>query len=676
MITSSIFLSLILAISSITATIPPASDSLTVSSLFQDHMVLQQNDTVSVWGTSAPDANVFVKTPWDSVFQASADNNGHWKVGIPTPGAGGPYTMIITSGQNTISIEDIYTGEVWLASGQSNMEMPLEGWPPSDTINNSAREIAEANYPEIRMFTVRRAVSDTLNSGVSGNWEICTPQNAPNFSAAAYFFARKIHNELQVPVGIIHSSWGGTPAESWVSKEGLRTIGDFNNQLDLVEESRDERHAVEQWLKQLETLGTDREIPPGQWAALDLHDSTAANPNLQDSAWYTMDLPTAWENAEPGPFDGVVWFRKEFVIEKKTDGTYTLGLGTIDDMDVTYVNGFRIGGYTETGHWNTKRVYTIPDTLIKQGRNTIAVKVMDNQGGGGIDGNAKDMFLKDAAGNSINLAGTWKYMPAAEYRGGQLYVFGIDPSKFPDRPTAPMQLTDDTPSSLFNAMIAPLTNYTIRGAIWYQGESNVGRSDQYEQLFPTLIENWRTHWGYQFPFYFVQIAPWPYGGDASGNPESPALRDAQRKTLQLPKTGMAVTLDIGSTETIHPGNKQDVGKRLALWALAQTYDRELVYSGPLIKDVKKRGKKLILSFDHTGSGLELRGDSTRIFEIAGDDGQFTKTDGTVKNNRIIIKSNSVNNPVWVRYGWQDTAEAVLFNKEGLPASSFKVSVAD
>lgn len=643
--------------------------SLELPSIFSDHMVLQQSTNVKIWGEAGPRTKVTVTGSWGKEASVEANEAGKWKVSLATPEAGGPYNLTIHTNTDTINYNDILIGEVWLCSGQSNMEMPLAGWPPNDTILNSAQEIRNADYPDIRMFTVERATAAEPQTDCNGTWVTCTPETAKSFSATAYFYGRNIHKELGVPVGLIHSSWGGTPVESWIDSSHLAQSGEFSDILPKLKKSREKMKEKEQWLSQLPTL----EVDPGKanpWAGLDFGANQAANPQFDDQNWKTMELPVAWEQTEMGAFDGVVWFRKQFTLPEQMKGkTLALELGPIDDMDITYFNGKKVGEHMEAGAWNVNRKYEIPASLVQERENVIAVRVLDNSGGGGLYGDAQQMKLynPDNPGQSLSLVGSWKYIPVAELKENRFYLFDMESDAFSSRPVVPVNLGPNTPTFLYNGMIAPLVPYTLKGAIWYQGESNVGRAEQYSRLFPLMIENWRTDFGIKdFPFYFVQIAPFNYGE----NSDSEKLREAQRLALSVNKTGMAVTLDIGNFYNIHPANKQDVGKRLALWALANDYGKNSVYSGPLYQSMEKKGKQITLSFHHTSSDLVAGEEGLKGFEIAGTDHQFVPAKAKIENDKVVVWHPNISAPAEVRYAWSNKGEASLFNREGLPASSF------
>jgi sialate O-acetylesterase len=623
---------------------------------FTDGMVLQQTSEVSIWGSAQTNREISIEASWEATVQTTSDAEGKWSALLPTPEAGGPHAIKIISGRDTLQITDVLIGEVWLASGQSNMEMPLKGWPPNDPILNSAQEIAQADYPQIRMFTVRRNFSATPLTEINGQWLSTNPENAGDFSATAYFFAERLHNNLQVPVGIIHSSWGGTPAEAWTSEEKLRSLGDFNQELDAINDPAMQK-AIDGWFGPLQTIPMPNS--EAEWQTIDLQDAAFIEGSVTDEVYQSIELPGAIDQAASGSYDGVVWLKKTIQIEDPGQ-TYTLQLGAIDDMDATYVNGQKIGGYEVPGFYNTERSYKIPTGLLQTGDNTIAIRVIDTGGGGSISG---PMALKTADGSAISLEGDWKLRTTAEIKGGKFYLYPED-KELAQRPNI-QELDQNTPSALYNAMIHPLIPYQIAGAIWYQGESNVGRAEQYQKLFPAMITDWRERWGKDFPFYFVQIAPYNYGNNLS-----PALRDAQRLSLKTPNTGMVVTLDIGNPQNIHPANKQDVGRRLAGLALENQYGQDLLSSGPLPQTVTFEGGMAKITFQHTGSGLLAKEGSLTGFELAGTDKAFVSAVAKIVGKTVEVYSPGLTDPAYVRYAYQDISTASLFNREGLPASSF------
>lgn len=645
-------------------------NALEVPSFFADHMVLQQRSEALFWGHAKPNSQVRIKASWgeQGVFQVNGE--GKWKGLIQTPEAGGPYNIIIQSGDIEKTLKDVLIGEVWLCSGQSNMEMPLEGWPPNDTIMHSEKTIHEADNPEIRVFTVSKAISTIPEEQCKGTWEVSTPENAGSFSATAYFFGHKLHQELNVPIGLIHSSWGGTPVEAWISKQQLQAFEEFRPVLKNIQNGQSKINELNAWLAQKPVVEVkEKEDKP--WQGLNFGDENISDKAFDDQNWPSMELPQLWESTSMGNFDGVIWFRKAITVpEEWKEKDLMLELGPIDDMDITYWNGHQIGDHQKTGHWQTKRKYKIPADLVHEGQHVIAIRVIDHQGGGGIFGDPNEMVVypADNSNDPISLSGEWKYLPVAEYNNEQFHVFDIASMEYFDRPKLPISIDQNTPSLLYNAMIHPLVPYRIKGVIWYQGESNTGNPEQYDYLFPGLIEDWRDQWKQgDFPFYYVQIAPYDYEPVT----RSQRLREAQLKTLKVDNTGMAVTLDIGNPDNIHPANKTAVGERLARWALAKTYGKEIIYSGPIYNGMKIDNGNIVLNFKYPGSGLMTPDDKLRHFMIAGQDREFHPAEATIKADQVVVSSKSVDAPVAVRYAWDNTSDASLFNTEGLPASSFR-----
>ena len=646
-------------------------DNIELPRIFSDNMVLQQKALVPFWGKALPGVMVKANSSWGDSAETVVKEDSTWRVILKTPEAGGPYNISLQIGDSLVAYKNVLSGEVWLCSGQSNMEMPLTGWPPSNFIDSSKKEIANANYNDIRLFTVERNVASLPQFNCKGSWSECNSETAASFSATAYFFGRKLYEELHVPIGLIHSSWGGTPIESWTSGKYLGTIDEYKNIEEELNNSSSELSRLHQWLNSFPIVDVSRKESDHRWEGLDFHDSFLAAPDFDDSKWHIMKLPAPWETGEVGTWDGVVWFRKKINIPADWIGkNLLLTLGPIDDMDITYINGKKVGGFEKLGFYDVDRVYDVPAELVTDTSISIAVRVLDTGGMGGIYGKPAKMklFLKGTK-QKVSLAGEWRFLPIAEYDKRKFYLFDPGKQDFYDRPHVAREVAPSTPANLYNAMIAPLIPYRIKGVIWYQGESNTTEPQLYKKLFPLMIKNWREEWHQgDFPFYYVQIAPYEYDGDR----ESQFLREAQFETLSVPKTGMAVTLDIGNPKNIHPSDKQDVGKRLALWALAKDYNIDVIYSGPLYKSMKRKGNKIILSFDHTDSGLvikEINGDNN--FIVAGKNKKFRKADVKIDGDKLIISSKKIRRPYAVRYAWGNAKEATLFNNAGLPSSSFR-----
>ncbi|MBN2423538.1 MAG: hypothetical protein JXR46_07565 [Calditrichaceae bacterium] len=632
------------------------AETIIPAKLFSDHMVLQQDMPIPVWGTADPNGIVTVIF-MDQKAETISDKKGKWMVKLKPVKAGGPFQMNII-GKDTLLIDDILVGEVWLGSGQSNMEMPLAGW---GRVLNFEQEIQNADYPQIRLFQVQRSIAvQPVTDIPAEGWQVCSPQTIAEFSATAYFFGRELHKQLNIPIGLIHSSWGGTIIEAWMSEESLQGYPEFSKtiqklrQIDSLlrvnkqnEEPANYEEIMAVWQKEI--IEKDRGLKNGkaQWAS----------PELQDGDWPEMELPTTWENAGLPGLDGIVWFRKEINIPSSWAGKeLTLCLSAVDDIDSTYFNGEVIGG---TFDWDDPREYKVPASLVQSGRNVIAVRVQDNQGGGGIWGKADLLKIKLAAKEPISLVGKWKYNVGLDWN--ELEYLPVNPNN-PNLPTL-----------LSNGMLDPLIPYAIRGAIWYQGESNDGRAYQYRSLFKDMIRDWRKRWEQgDFPFMFVQLANYMQTSKEPAEHTWAELREAQLMALTEPNTGMAVTIDIGDALDIHPKNKQEVGRRLALNALHSVYGLDLVPCGPIYKSMKINGDKIYLNFDYIAEGL-LAKDKNKLvgFAIAGENRQFLWAQAEIKDNQVVVWNNTIKNPVAVRYGWDANPVCNLYNSAGLPASPFR-----
>ena len=642
---------------------------LVLPSLIGDNMVLQQKTDIHIWGNALPGTRIDVSASWGGAGKSVTGDDKVWSVTMPTPDAGGPFTITVEAPDTTITLDNVLVGEVWVCSGQSNMEMPLAGWPPNDTIMYSAATIASASVSEIRLFNVQRKVSAEPLTGCSGNWEVCSPSTVGQFSATAYFFGLKLYDELKIPIGLIESAWGGTPAEAWMSADILEESGEFVSEIKKIKESVPLIAGYQSWLDSHKQIVADAS-GENQWKDLSFSDDVVPANDFNDSEWPVMKLPGQFEQVI-GDFDGIVWFRRSVDLPEEMSGRdLTLSLGPIDDMDRTYFNGKLVGSHEVAGFWQAERNYDIPKDLARTGANMIAVRVLDNQGGGGIWGKPGSMKIIENENRSVqvDLEGEWKYQPAAELVGNRFFVFDPSQKDFSSvaRPTA---VGPSTPTSLYNGMINPLVNYPVKGAIWYQGEANVGRADQYAKIFPMLIRNWREAWNNEaLSFYYVQIAPYVYSGVDST--ESAFLRGAQEKALQLPNTGMVVTLDVATVMNIHPPFKKEVGERLANLALSKNYGKDIVTQGPVFKSATAEGNSIRIQFDFVAKGLVKKGGLLTEFELAGLDGKFLKADARIDGNEVIVSSPKIPKPVFVRYCWRNGSTASLFNGDGLPALQF------
>ena len=634
-----------------------AQADVKLPAVISDNMVLQRDAKVPIWGWAQPGEEVTVSVSWlRTQWSAKADKDGKWMFRVTSPKEGGPYGMTLKS-TNTVTIKNILVGEVWVCSGQSNMEWPVR------QVNDAQHEISTADYPNIRMFTVQKKVAEEPLTDCIGNWKECNPQNVPAFSAIGYFFGRELHKRLNVPVGLINTSWGGTPAEAWTSKRVLSEMEDFKAVLDEIAQVRANPEPYEKKYQE-QLLQWQKKVDPSVTA--DSSGKSCTEIDFNDTTWQQMELPVFWEQAGLESFDGLVWFRKDVEVPEAWVGkALVLELGPIDDMDATWVNGVKVGGIEKAGQDRTNRRYKVAPDVVKAGQNAITVRVLDTGGAGGFGGKPEQMKLRLAdtpAEQGISFAGKWRYKKS------------FDLQSMPPQPKPPVRIDNHyAPTGLYNGMLAPIIPYGIRGAIWYQGEANAGRAYQYRRLFPAMIQNWRQDFGQgDLPFLFVQLANYMATKPEPGDSAWAELREAQLMTLTLPNTGMAVIIDIGDANDIHPRNKQDVGKRLALWALAKTYGQQIVYSGPIYKSMKVDGTRIVLSFDQVGGGLVAGGsEPLKGFAIAAADRKFVWADAKIQGESVVVSSDKVPEPAAVRYAWADNPVCNLYNKEGLPASPFR-----
>lgn len=622
---------------------------------FSDNMVVQRFRYIPVWGTASPGGEIQVVIGQDKQ-RTIVDEEGNWRVAMNPLPTGGPYTLEVI-GEETKTFKNVMSGEVWVASGQSNMQMPLAGW---GEIKNYKQEIAAANYPDIRLLQVKRALSPVPLEDVEvdgAQWRQTSPETIPGFSAVAYFFGRNLYKKLKVPIGLIHTSWGGTPAEAWTSGPSLKAMPAFADAIEELEQRPESQEALravyrkEMQAWQQQVMQKDPGYTGGKavWAL----------PDYDTSSWKAMTLPGNWEEAGLPDFDGVVWFRKTIQLSQEWEGSEaTLNLGPVDDRDITWINGEEAG---RTQGWNVPRSYNIPAGLLKPGKNTITVRVLDTGGGGGLTGKPEQLSLSTSTGNKIDLDGSWQYKVA------------IDLREIPPMPESP-NLSKNYSSVLYNAMLHPLIPYAMRGVIWYQGEANASRAYQYRELFPLMIKDWRQNWGQgHFPFLYVQLANFKAVEEEPVESDWAELREAQLMALARPNTGMAVTIDIGNANDIHPKNKQDVGRRLALIARAKVYGEQIPYSGPIYRSMNKfEGNKIRLSFKHIDGGLQAKGSKAlKGFAVAGPDRIFHWAEAEIIGNQVLVWSPKVSNPVAVRYGWAANPAGNLYNGAGLPASPFR-----
>ncbi|WP_374501031.1 sialate O-acetylesterase [Pseudoxanthomonas sp.] len=617
----------------------PAAQAVELPRIFADGMVVQRDQPVRVWGEAAPGARVQVSFAGrDATAHTGAD--GRWSLALPAQTAGGPHVMRIDDGKQPRVLRDVLVGDVWLASGQSNME-----WPIAQSANPEA-EAARATDPQIRHFKIPKSWSGEPQAQLEGGeWVASSPQAAPTFSAVAHFFARELRKVTGVPIGIIDSTWGGSRIEAWMDAPSQGV--DASALRAQAERLRDaDTRALQQTHAHL-----------ARWTSWPADDTAWEKRDLDTRDWVPITVPSLWEKTGWNGLDGVAWYRATFTLtaEEAAAGA-TLGVGRIDDSDITWVNGVQVG---ETRmQYNQPRRYRVPASALRAGVNHMAVRVSDFGGGGGIHGEPAEVFVQPAGGNARPLA-DWSFRPSR----------------------VTVALVDDKnqhPTLLYNRMIHPLQPYAIRGLIWYQGESNantVAEALKYRTQFPALIQQWRRQWqAPDLPFLWVQLANFSSGVDQGDTSPWAVLRESQSATLSLPATAQVVTIDIGNPTDIHPLNKQDVGKRLALAARHVAYGESLVYHGPVHTQAQFSDGVATLAFDDGGSALAVRGGGTRVhgFALAGADRVFHPAEATLVDGRVVVRSDAVKSPVALRYGWSDNpADADLINAAGLPASPFR-----
>ena len=673
------------------------SRRISLPEIFSDGMVLQRDTTVAIWGYSSPNQVVNITGSWGYKVSTTSDANGRWHASINTKSDPGPHLLKLQNEESSIEIKDILMGEVWLASGQSNMEMTFDYC--CNSTDSSAEEINNANYHEIRMFNVKKNLGAKPIEFIKGNWVSAVGAKITNFSAVGYFFAKKLNKDLGVPIGIINSSWGSSNAEAWTSFDAISGLEEFEDQVasteDLIMKSKESMD----WYQNF----TEIPSPSHEWDFVLDKIINKHNPNIKYSSYFFYkwadldhvgkDIINAssknnlWSNMDSSldvdriigtkDFKGITIFKNEFLItDNLIEPTLIIepekNIPGLWEYDI-FINGERIASslieieIEDYKNPKAKEEFSIDTKFIKEGVNRIIVRVIGYSKLGKIKilNNEQVNVLDDNKWNFKILAEEYHQLKNFKYPYTSFYLFNdslIDHSKAPEKTF----YGRNSLSSLFNGMINPLIPYTIKGVIWYQGESNVADFYNYKKLMPILIDDWRTRWGYDFPFYFAQLANYfNYGGMLS------RFRSEQKSLLNIPKTGMVVTLDIGENYDIHPSNKHDVGDRFGRLALKKTYGFDIIDSGPLFKNFKKRGYKLEVYFNHTGLGLTINKDSDRTwFEIAGQNKQYHEAQAINHASYIELFSPFVKNPEFVRYAWSDTAGATLFNQDGLPASPF------
>jgi len=608
----------------------PAQD-LILAEIFTNHAVLQRGKEIKVWGWSAPNATIFL-TLDNYKFRGKANENGEWKIPLAKFKAGGPHQMIVTAGKERVILEDLYFGDVWICSGQSNMEWTVANSEEEDSIINYG------NIPSIRHIKVNKSYDYNLSDHLdAGEWELASPETIGDFTGVGFHFAKNIIEHHDIPIGLLHTSWGGSRIEAWMSEQLLEKSGKKAN-MRAVREARQHLDILAEKYSEIPS-----EITNNSWK----------DENFSAENWMDANLPGAWENNGFPGMNGEVYYLKTIELNsKEASQVGKISLSTIDDNDYTYINGQLVGS---TQAWDASRVYEIPTKLLKVGKNTIAVKVEDGYGGGGFYGSAEAMFLQ-VGEKKIPLSGTWK-----------MQIGKVD------------FLTEmqHQPAVLYNKMMHPINDYPACGVLWYQGESNAGGQDaiDYADLFKEMITDWRlVRNDAEMKFYWVQLANFMKStDDANQKSDWAILRASQSAALELENTAEAVILDVGEADDIHPKDKKTVGQRLARAARAEVYEEnDLIYKNPRITNVKLEKNSLILSYQNEGKGLLIKKGQKDLkgYVIAGKDGVFHWAKAEIiSTNSVRVWSDEVNQPTQVRYAWADNPDtANLYNSAGLPAA--------
>lgn len=625
----------------------PSAAKLRLPAIMSDYMVVQRDEKICFWGWADKGEKVTVAIAGNK-SSTKAGRDGYWRVELPALPAGGPHTVIVKSKRETITLSDVLVGEVWICSGQSNMEFMVR------SINNAEEEIRSAINSNIRSFDVQKDMARFPKDDLKGNWTLCSPHTAGKFSAVGYLFCREIAERLNVPVGLINTSWGGTDIESWMSMEAIDAFPKYkrlmarlrSEELDAYLARGKEVEAA--FLKAIADEPGEKE----KWYL----------PSYPKDDWKPLRMPGLWTDEALSGVDGVVWTTVEFTVPDALAGQPAmLSLGMIDDDDVTWINGKKVGS---TVGYDIKRHYAVPGDVLKGGKNELTVKIVDNHAGGGCYG-ASDLFFLQVGQERLSiLDGQWKYKIAVDNEAFEYVEDG--PNAFPSR--------------LFNAMVAPIVGYPARGFIWYQGENNVSRAEEYYRLFPAMINDWRRCWKRDdMPFYWVQLANYMPADEHPSASNWAILRDAQNSARKLPHTGQAVIIDVGDADDIHPRDKQTVANRLARLALHNDYGMADVYcESPQPFKAVKQGDNVLVTFENVAGGLKVKNRYGYVcgFAVAGSDGKYhwvkaelSGTDG------VVLYCGGIDTPRSVRYAWADNPDdANLYNSAGLPAAPFDKTV--
>ena len=629
-----------------------AEEKVRFASIFSDNMVLQQQSNVNFWGYAAPNEKLLLSCSWlKSGLQLVSGTDGRWTASVKTPTGGfiARSASVTDSKGVKVSLSNILIGEVWLCSGQSNMEMILKSQPDWNMIvENSETEIAGADYPHIRFVNIQRKESFFPQEEVISNgWKVCTPGDVKWLSAIGYFFAKKLTLELHMPVGLIISAYGGSPIQSWIPEEVVNTKNIYGKEKeDREAELKASGQSQDEYVKAMSA-----------WIA----DGETKNVHQGKTGLQRLTLPVNFEKSPVGNQQGEVSLSRKIEITSEMAGQdLKINLGTMDDLGRVFFNGERVWEEIRNSKSYSQVQFTIPAGKVRAGTSLVEARVLNILWGGGLTGPSDNMFYTVGSNpERKSLAGEWQYRKIFEMADAK-------PLPGEGKPTF------STLSALYNGMIFPLRHYGIKGCLFYQGESNVGEAQRYAEMFTDMIGSWRKSFNNEFPIYYVQIAPYQYGGNQDS--KAAELREAQDKVEKtVAKTGMVVTMDIGNPVNIHPAKKMEVGNRLCNLALAETYNKNIPYKSPSLKKARRKGDAVVLTFLNTYKGLTGRGDH-HAFELSGDGKLFFPASIHLLAKTITVSSSQVTNPRYVRYCWGDASKGTIFNAENLPLPSFRAEV--
>ncbi|RXG32373.1 sialate O-acetylesterase [Leeuwenhoekiella marinoflava] len=634
---------------------PALQAQLKLPRLISDGMVLQRNVEVPVWGWTEANAAVTVSFN-DKEYNTQASADGSWQVKLTAMKAGGPYEMRV-AGRDTLIVKDILVGDVWLCTGQSNMVHQLD-------IHDVryAEEIATANNSEIRHFKVpiSTSISGPLQDLSGGVWQQAVGQEVRPFSAVASFFAKKIYERYKIPIGLINASVGGTPIEAWIPKEAYK---DFPEILAIIEENKDTTLVNSQQNSGLQNSEQKEVKDKGLSGKLAWYDV-----NFKPKDWRRINIPGYWEDQGIKDLNGVVWYRKELELPKSmANQEARVFLGRIVDADQLYINGQLVG---ETTYQYPQRRYQVPENLLKEGKNSFTVRVTNSRGKGGFVPDKPYYLFTDK--DTVDLKGYWQYKVGEVFKP---FDYGALENNATEEPQKRRINPQNEPAALYNAMVAPYKNYSLKGILWYQGESNTGNPQIYDDYMIALISGLRSVFNNpELPFVFAQLPNFMEVSYLPSESNWAALREAQLKASSVSNTAMTVNIDLGEWNDIHPDNKKDVGERMALAGLKIAYNEDIVFSGPLYDHHKIEGDRVIITFKNAGSGLITNdGEELSEFAIAGKNKKFVWANARIEGNKVIVWSDQIKDPVYVRYAWADNPDNPnLYNEEGLPASPFRI----